>query len=197
MASSLLISFEYIQLGLRLRKCLSPPMYIIPSRWRLIILQQGVWEVAPVSELSVEAVLIKLHTAGKGPPTDTALLTLHLRTKRKNTQPELLLWTIHSVWRFTPFNYFHNNNPMPSQRLCQRYGVSYIITHPLKSSNNYPPLPFLHSGQQDLFMGKWHQWTVSEFQTSSSVHVNHKFVITALLRLFIALFWQYVKGKKV
>lgn len=123
MASSLLISFEYIQLGLRLRKCLSPPMYIIPSRWRLIILQQGVWEVAPVSELSVEAVLIKLHTAGKGPPTDTALLTLHLRTKRKNTQPELLLWTIHSVWRFTTFNYFHNNNPTPSQRLCQRYGV--------------------------------------------------------------------------
>lgn len=47
-------------------------MYIIPSRWRLIILQQGVWEVAPVSELSVEAVLIKLHTVGKGPPTDMA-----------------------------------------------------------------------------------------------------------------------------
>lgn len=58
-------------------------MYIITSRWRLIILQQGVWEVAPVSELSVEAVLIKLHTAGKGPPTDTAPLILHLRTKGK------------------------------------------------------------------------------------------------------------------
>lgn len=58
-------------------------MYIIPSRWRLIILQQGVWEAAPVSELSVEAVLIKLHAAGKGPPADMALLTLHLRTKGK------------------------------------------------------------------------------------------------------------------
>lgn len=57
-------------------------MYIIPSHWRLIILQRGVWEAAPVSELSAEAVLIKHHTAGKGPPADTALLTLHFGTKR-------------------------------------------------------------------------------------------------------------------
>lgn len=64
-------------------------MYIIPSHWRLIILQQGVWEVAPVSELDVEAVLIKLHAAGKGAPTDMARLTLHLRIKEKHTTQAL------------------------------------------------------------------------------------------------------------
>lgn len=56
---------------------------MIPSGWRLIILQQGVWEVAPVSGPCVDFVLIKLHTAWRGPPTATMLFTLHWRTQRK------------------------------------------------------------------------------------------------------------------
>ncbi len=59
----------------------------IRVRWRVIeqkMNKGGEWEVAPVSELSVEAVLIKLHTAGKGPPTDTAPLTLHKKEERRN-----------------------------------------------------------------------------------------------------------------
>jgi len=103
----------------------SPPMYSIPSRWRLIILQQGVWEVAPVSELSVDAVLIKLHTAGKGPPPDMAPLTLHSRTTRKTHQ---LSWYWETLTAFFGKNitfWFTNNNPRPFQRSSQRQSTRW------------------------------------------------------------------------
>lgn len=60
---------------------------MIPSGWRLIILQQGVWEVAPASGPCVDFVLIKLHTAWTGPPTATTLLSLHRRTQGKTHNP--------------------------------------------------------------------------------------------------------------
>lgn len=81
----ILISFEYIELGLGFRKSLSPPLYVTPSHWRLIILQQGVWEVDPVSELSVEAILIKLRRVGKVSTHCHDDTGSTLRDKRENT----------------------------------------------------------------------------------------------------------------
>lgn len=120
-------------------------MYFIPTHWRLIILQQGVWEAAQVSELRVGAVLIKLHTPVKG-------------------------W--HGAAYSTCEAFSQNTTHFLRENLSQGHHLffkcvffslsllSYFTEQILTLSSLFP---LLCRGQPDLCMGKWHQRTVSGF----------------------------------
>lgn len=71
-----------------------------------------------------------------------------LEDKRENTPPELLAWKSCTFWRWSP------TIPTDLYPKC--------LQHFSTTSWHCPTLPCLHSGQQDVCMGKWHQWTVSE-----------------------------------
>lgn len=85
----------------------SPPfaVWFLPAEGSLFY-SKGVWVVAPVSGPCVDIVLIKLHTAWKGPPTATMLLPLHWRTQRKyiTSAIKLNIWTLERVtlWGIIP-----------------------------------------------------------------------------------------------
>lgn len=117
-----------------------------------------------------------------------------LEDKRKNTQPKLLLWNIHSFWRLPPLIISSTITPNLFQRVLQHFSTISVNV-----SWHCPPLPFPHSGQQDLCMGKWHQWTVSEFPKSKLNKLACILSIPgipALPTLLSPSFWQCVKDKK-